>query len=214
MATITELRPIKRRVLIAVDGRRFACVPRSWIEELDLHQYDDVDTDELGGAIAARQFEGAYSYALELLAGAMRSRRQVLTKLAERGCCALTLEMVAQRLEENGLIDDAAYAQRQLELSNRRGMGQRAAVSSLISKGVDADTARRSLEGWDVDAERRAACEAAYKYMRRRWDDDERRARMLTYGALARRGYSSELARQAVEHAAQRLRDEQDGTDE
>ena len=47
MATITELRPIKRRVLIAVDGRRFACVPRSWIEELDLHQYDDVDTDEL-----------------------------------------------------------------------------------------------------------------------------------------------------------------------
>ena len=75
-------------------------------------------------------------------------------------------------------------------------------------------TARRSLEGWDVDAERRAACEAAYKYMRRRWDDDERRARMLTYGALARRGYSSELARQAVEHAAQRLRDEQDGTDE
>ena len=50
--------------------------------------------------------------------------------------------------------------------------------------------------------------------MRRRWDDDERRARMLTYGALARRGYSSELARQAVEHAAHRLRDEQDGTDE
>ena len=137
----------------------------------------------------------------------MRSRRQVLKKLAERGCCALTLEMVAQRLEENGLIDDAAYAQRQLELSNRRGKGQRAAVSALISKGVDADTARRSLEGWDVDAERRAACEAAYKYMRRRWDDDERRARMLTYGALARRGYSSEIARQAVEHAAHRLRD-------
>lgn len=208
MAMITELRPIKRRVQIFVDGRSFACVPRDWLDELELHQYDDVDPDDLGGAIAARQFEGEYAYALELLAGAMRSRRQVLAKLAARGCCAATLEQVARRLEESGLIDDAAYAQRQLELSNRRGKGQRAAVSALIAKGVDADTARRSLEGWDHEAEQRAAFDAAYKYMRRRWDGDERHVRMLTYAALARRGYQSGLARQAVEHALQRLRAE------
>ena len=61
MATITELRPLKRRVLIMVDGRRFACVPRAWVDELQLVQFDEVDADELGQAIAARQFEGAYA---------------------------------------------------------------------------------------------------------------------------------------------------------
>ena len=82
VATITELRPIKRRVLIMVDGRRFACVPRAWVDELQLAQFDEVDADELGQAIAARQFEGAYAYALDLLAASMRTRKQVLTKLA------------------------------------------------------------------------------------------------------------------------------------
>ena len=67
MATITELRPIKRRVLIMVDGRHFACVPAAWIAELELNQFDEVDVDELEGAVAARQFEGAYAYALDLL---------------------------------------------------------------------------------------------------------------------------------------------------
>lgn len=211
MASITELKPIKRRVQIFVNGRSFACVPAAWIDELGLSQYDEVDPDELGGAIAARQFGGAYEYALELLAGAMRSRRQVLQKLAARGCCAQTLEQVARRLEESGLIDDDAYARRQIELINRRGKGRRAAVSALVSKGVDADAARRALEGWDADAEQRAAFDAAYKYMSRRWDaDDERHVRALAYGALARRGYPGELARRAVESAAQRLRSEQD----
>ena len=57
MATITELRPLKRRIIIMVDGRRFACVPGAWVRELELRQFDEVDVDELGAAIASRQFE-------------------------------------------------------------------------------------------------------------------------------------------------------------
>lgn len=205
MATITELRPIKRRVLIMVDGRRFACVPRVWADELELCQFDEVDADELSSAIAARQFEGAYSYALDLLAASMRTKKQILTKLAERGCCALTLEMVGQRLTESGLINDAAYAARRAELMSARGKGRRAAVNDLIQKGVDAETARRSVENWDEEAEQRSADDVAYKFMRRRWDDDPRRARMLTYAALSRRGYPGNVARAAVERAAREL---------
>lgn len=209
MATITELRPIKRRVLIMVDGRRFACVPEAWARELELAQFDEVDADELGQAIASRQFEGAYSYALDLLAGSMRTRRQVLTKLAERGCCALTLEMVGQRLEESGLLDDAAYAERRAELMSARGKGRRAAMSDLMQKGVDEETARRAMANWDEAAERRTALDVAVKFMRKRWDDDHRRARMLTYAALARRGYPGDVAREAVERAARMLSEEE-----
>lgn len=208
MATITELRPIKRRVLIMVDGRRFACVPEAWARELELAQFDEVDADELGQAIASRQFEGAYSYALDMLASSMRTRRQVLTKLAERGCCALTLEMVGQRLEESGLLDDAAYAERRAELMSARGKGRRAALSDLVQKGVDAETARRAIADWDEDAERRTALDVAVKFMRKRWADDHRRARMLTYAALARRGYPGDVAREAVERAARMLSEE------
>ena len=84
MATITELRPLKRRIIIMVDGRRFACVPGAWVRELELRQFDEVDVDELGAAIASRQFEGAYAYALDMLAASMRTKKQILTKLAER----------------------------------------------------------------------------------------------------------------------------------
>ena len=214
MATITELRPLKRRIIIMVDGRRFACVPGAWVRELELRQFDEVDVDELGAAIASRQFEGAYAYALDMLAASMRTKKQILTKLAERGCCALTLEMVGARLTESGLINDAAYAARRAEIMSARGKGKRAALNDLIQKGVDAETARKSVENWDSEAELNAAREIAYKFMRKRWDDGEQRARMLTYAALSRRGYSSDIARNAENEAMHRLRAEDEGADE
>ena len=214
MATITELRPLKRRIIIMVDGRRFACVPGAWVRELELRQFDEVDVDELGAAIASRQFEGAYAYALDMLAASMRTKKQILTKLAERGCCALTLEMVGARLTESGLINDAAYAARRAEIMSARGKGKRAALNDLIQKGVDAETARKSVENWDSEAELNAAREIAYKFMRKRWDDGEQRARMLTYAALSRRGYSSDIARNAEDEAMRRLRAEDEGADE
>ena len=214
MATITELRPLKRRIIIMVDGRRFACVPGAWVRELELRQFDEVDVDELGAAIASRQFEGAYAYALDMLAASMRTKKQILTKLAERGCCALTLEMVGARLTESGLINDAAYAARRAEIMSARGKGKRAALNDLIQKGVDAETARKSVENWDSEAELNAAREIAYKFMRKRWDDGEQRARMLTYAALSRRGYSSDIARNAEDDAMRRLRAEDEEADE
>ena len=214
MATITELRPLKRRIIIMVDGRRFACVPGAWVRELELRQFDEVDVDELGAAIASRQFEGAYAYALDMLAASMRTKKQILTKLAERGCCALTLEMVGARLTESGLINDAAYAARRAEIMSTRGKGKRAALNDLIQKGVAAETARKSVENWDSEAELNAAREIAYKFMRKRWDDGEQRARMLTYAALSRRGYSSDIARNAENEAMRRLRAEDEEADE
>ena len=214
MATVTELRPLKRRIIIMVDGRRFACVPGAWVRELELRQFDEVDVDELGAAIASRQFEGAYAYALDMLAASMRTKKQILTKLAERGCCALTLEMVGARLTESGLINDAAYAARRAEIMSARGKGKRAALSDLIQKGVGAETARKSVENWDSEAELNAAREIAYKFMRKRWDDGEQRARMLTYAALSRRGYSSDIARNAENEAMHRLRAEDEEADE
>ena len=118
-----------------VDGRRFACVPGAWVRELELGQFDEVDVDELGAAIASRQFEGAYAYALDMLAASMRTKKQILTKLAERGCCALTLEMVGARLTESGLINDAAYAARRAEIMSARGKGKACRIKRPYTKG-------------------------------------------------------------------------------
>ena len=214
MATITELKPLKKRIIIMVDGRRFACVPRTWVSELQLKQFDDVDMDELGSAIASRQFEGAYAYALDLLAESMHTKKQILTKLAQRGCCALTLEMVSARLSESGLIDDKAYAERRAEILSARGKGRRAAMYDLIQKGVDAETARSSIECWDSEKELESAREVAYKFMKKRLPDGERRARMLTYAALSRRGYPADTARRAIEYALKQLKGEFDDQSE
>ena len=211
MALLNELRPQgKSRVWIMLDGRRCACVPRGLIAELGLSVGEYVDEDELGDQLAARQFEGAYQYAVSMLAASAKSSRQLQQKLIQHGACRQAAQAVAERLIEEGLLDDTAYAHRQAELSNQRGAGRGAALNALLRKGIDIETARDSLEDWNSDAEAEAARALAYKQLSSRRNDEPRHARQLALAALARRGFSAETARAALEDARARLEAEAD----
>ena len=100
-----------------------------------------------------------------------------------------------------GLIDDRAWAEAQAVGLRRRGASARAVAARLSSKGASRAEIERLLAGEDDAAER----EAARALVRRRrlgpWRGPAERAarRQKDMAALARAGFSPELARQVID---------------
>ena len=209
MAFITALREVKNSVLVQVDNHPFARVPLRWVSEMGLASGQEVDTEELGCEIARRQFAPAYRLALEMLAASAMSRRDLMRKLANKGCCAETLRLITERLEEEGYLSDAGYAANRARVTAARGKSRRAAAIDLRQHGISGEDIDAALADWDEDREKRAALTVARRYLRahgRAEDAAERRhVRQLCLAALYRRGYSPAICREALETAASEL---------
>ena len=145
----------------------------------------------MAGAVALRQ-----------LAMAPRSRAQLAEKMAAKDVPGPVADTVLDRLEEVGLVDDAAFAGALVRTRQRsRGLARRALAQELRTKGVDDDTAAEALAEVTDASEEAAAREVLRRPLAAtRGMDQARRQRRLT-GALARRGYSAGLAFRLVREA-------------
>lgn len=113
---------------------------------------------------------------------------------------------VAQSLVASGVVDDAAYAQARARSLTRSGRSRRVIGAHLAQRGIDSDLAAASLPD-DADTELAAALTQA---RRRRigpfGDQDlpsddplaECRVRNRALGALARAGFSRDVAERAL----------------
>ncbi|MFD0278819.1 regulatory protein RecX [Kitasatospora sp. NPDC127111] len=139
---------------------------------------------------------------LRLLTGAAKSRKQLADALRKREIPDEVAGQVLARLEEVGLIDDAAFAQAWVESRHAvRGLSRRALAQELRTKGVTGEPAERALAQLDQDDETEAA-RALVERKLRTTRGLERQARMRRLvGVLARRGYSEGLAFRVVREA-------------
>lgn len=139
--------------------------------------------------------------ALRLLAVRPRARRELESRLRQAGFDTAEVSSELDRLEEVGLLDDAAFAR---ELAHHhltvRGSGRRAVAGALASKGVSRQTIDRTLSGLDRDESVRAlevATERARRLTSLRLE--------VAYGRLvsflARRGYDGGTSREAARAA-------------
>ncbi|NIZ92946.1 regulatory protein RecX [Kineosporiaceae bacterium B12] len=133
---------------------------------------------------------------------APRSRAQLAEKMAAKDVPGPVSDAVLDRLEEVGLVDDAAFAGALVRTRQRsRGLARRALAQELRTKGVDDDTAAEALAQVTDASEQAAAREVLRRPLAAtRGMDPARRQRRLT-GALARRGYSAGLAFRLVREA-------------
>lgn len=120
------------------------------------------------------------------------------------------IEATLTTLEQQGWLNDEAFAESRARSLNARGTAQRTIRQKLAQKGIDQDTIAHALdrlaeEHGSADAATSDRC-AAVAYARRRrlgpWRLDpqartERRDRDLA--ALARQGFSSEVARTVID---------------
>ncbi|MFE3879284.1 regulatory protein RecX [Kitasatospora sp. NPDC059146] len=139
---------------------------------------------------------------LRLLTGTAKSRKQLADALRKREIPEDVAEQVLTRLEEVGLIDDAAFAAAWVESRHAvRGLSRRALAQELRTKGVAADLVEQALVQVDHDDETDAARALVERKLRStRGLDPQVRTRRLV-GVLARRGYSEGLAFRVVRAA-------------
>ena len=157
----------------------------------------------------------ARNICLRLLTGAAKSRKQLADALRKREIPEDVAEEVLTRLEEVGLIDDAAFAAAWVESRHAvRGLSRRALTQELRAKGVAADVVEQAVAQLDHDDETDAARALVERKLRStRGLDPQVRTRRLV-GMLARRGYSEGLAFRAVRGALeQEASGERSGTE-
>lgn len=140
--------------------------------------------------------------ALGLLTVRQRSRRELRSRLIGAGFTPEDVDVELSALAEVGLIDDDAFARSVVEQGmGRRLQGRRAISSALSAKGVDRGTIERALQEVDGDGqegeEERAFALARTRVGRLAGTPPDKAARRLTE-FLARRGFSSSLARRAA----------------
>ena len=127
---------------------------------------------------------------LTQLAAAPRSRAYLAGKLRDKEVEDDVIEAVLDRMEDVGLVDDAAYAGMLVRSQvASRGLARRALQRELQRKGIDERTSAAALDEVDDEAERTVALELARKKLRTmsRLDTPTQTRRLA--GLLARKGY-------------------------
>jgi regulatory protein len=156
--------------------------------------------------------ERAALHYLERYASSRANLRRVLMGKVERSARfhgtdrdagAAAVERLLDRLADAGYLDDTAYARGRAIGLHRAGHSTAAIRMKLRQKGVDADTAADALETLAEEAEAPDLA-AALRYARKRRLGPYRPAAQREpnaerdMAALARKGFSLDLARQVV----------------
>lgn len=175
-----------------VAGASAPPAPRAPAPEDPARQDAEADPHEVARAIVLRQ-----------LAAAPRSRKQLEDKLAQRGCEPAVAAEVLDRMEQVGLVDDAAYAQMLVRSQQQgRGLARRGLAHELRKKGVPEEIARDALATeLSADGERARAEELVAKKLRTMSGLDRQVKTRRLAGMLARKGYPGELAYSVIREA-------------
>lgn len=143
-----------------------------------------------------------YERALNLLSFRARSAKELAKRLKEKGEPAPEIEAVIARLKENGLLDDAQYA----ESKARSGIvgkarSKRRLQQDLAQRGVNREVADQAIarvleeEG---TSELAVAERAARKKLRSLGKYEGLVQRQKLYAFLARQGYPGEVVRKVL----------------
>lgn len=215
---IRSLEPVSgdpERVRVELDDGTALEPPRALVVELGLGSGDPVDPQ-----LRARLADGTLRWqareaALRLLAHRPRSRNELAGRLGRRDLPGHVIRACLDRLEDQGLVDDPAFARAwvrdRLRLKPR---GRNALLSELRRKGVAAAVAREAVDEVFRDEEVQdagLAVEAALAWLRRQgprirtalreppFSDAREKARRRLLGYLARRGFRGGDAVQGME---------------
>jgi regulatory protein len=141
--------------------------------------------------------------ALRFLEARQRSAEEVRRRLLLHGYRADLVEGCLVRLTELGMIDDAAFARAWVESRDRaRPRGERALRAELRGKGIDRQVVDAVLDA-RTEEQPGADGEAARRLLERHASAlarvaDHRARRQRAYALLARSGFDSETAIEAI----------------
>lgn len=158
--------------------------------------------------------ERAALFYLERYAGSSSSLRRVLLRKVARSAeehgtdpaeGAAAVETLISRLQDRGLVNDAAFAESRARALRRRGASAAGVRARLAAKGITAELAQQALSAVAEETPGDEELAAAVAFARRRrlgpWRAPEQRAerRQRDLAALGRQGFPGTLARRVID---------------
>ena len=136
---------------------------------------------------------------LNLLTMRPRTRSELRTHLLKKGVEEQVADQVLGRLNEVGLVDDAAFAEQWVRSRHAyQGMARRALSAELRRKGVADELAAEAVSTLDAESEESRARELVRKRMRAMGSVEETAKIRRLVSMLARKGYSEGMAYRVV----------------
>ncbi|WP_138493908.1 regulatory protein RecX [Paenibacillus pinistramenti] len=167
---------------------KFRMLKGSLFSKLELQEI--VQTDEK---------QQAYAAGLGFLGRKPRTKYEMLARLKEKGWEETVAEQTAERLEQEGYINDAQYArewtQQRLE---SRGKGKMWIRQELRQKGISKPHIEAALNQVNEDAELESARMLAQKRWERSAGEEEGARKRKIAAFLLRRGYSGSIVSSVV----------------
>ncbi len=209
MPKITALESQRRRgrLNIFVDDQFILGVGETVAADLGLRVGREITPETLREVAGAEEVHKATEAALVLLEVRARARREIETRLAQKGYDDLVITQVLEKLTRLGLLDDAQFAAQWVEAKTRAGgsrpVGRRRLSSELFGKGVAKDQIAEAVEKVTNDDELALARAAAGKKVRIVPTDREalQAERRKLMGFLQRRGFGWEVVKQVTREA-------------
>ena len=216
MSRITSLTPAPRhpgRFELIVDGNPFAVLSLDAIERLGLAPGGSVAGLEARIGQEASQLK-VYDRAVTMLAFRARSSAELARALVRKGEATELVDHAVARLQEQGLLDDAAFAQ---SFTRAKVLGaqqsKRRVQQQLAQKGVAREVTDAAIASVFADEgvdQREVVERAARRKLRSLSTLDPAVRRRRLYAFLARRGYDGEDIRRAMEAVGEELRGGED----
>lgn len=184
-----------KRAAIMVDGH-LAVYARPRDTEL-LHAGAPISETTLAALHHRYQDYGAYHQAVRFLSARDRSVREVRRHVRTKGWEAAACDRAVERLQEEGYLDDHAFARRWVDTRCRTAPRSRLAViQELKQKGVPRDAIEAAVACMDEEA-LALACLQKKGRQWGRYGEDEKERRMVVF--LQRKGFSYAVGQKAAQ---------------
>ena len=151
--------------------------------------------------VNAEDRKSAQNAAAAYLARRARTTHELTQWMERKGYSPEVMRDLVGDLRSSGLLDDAAYARRYVELRTARGYGTRRIVRELRRRGIaDGLASRAAAEANDEAAEAEAIQTLAIQRNDRlRSEPDVRKRKKKIFDFLIRRGYAPETVRKVID---------------
>lgn len=167
MPTITDMQIQKRnksRANIYLDGEFAFALEMLTVMKLGLKIGKDVDVETIKTAVFDSETSVAFGKAVDYLARAMKTTKQMRDYLTQKGYSADVVECVIQKLLGYKYLDDQTYARIYAEQSKSH-KGERRIKQELLNKGISHADVDDQVQV-DADDQLTSATKLAQKYLK------------------------------------------------
>jgi len=196
MATITSIEPQikdKKRCSVFIDGRFYCGVGLEVAIKYRLKAGQEIDTKRLDEIQLEEEKAQAMDKAMTHLSASPKTCRQINDFLIKKGYVQAVADYVIEKLKGYGYLDDKEYCREYMRSAG--GKSVRAAMYTLLSRGVERSVAEEVLSGYSDDGEQ--VFSLLQKYLRGKPPTRENVYKGYKY--LISKGYSADVVKEACE---------------